>query len=699
MSPPTRHPAGRGFTLVEVLVSVAIISIVTLAVAGMFATVGDTVTTGRAVSRLNRTAARVERVMRRDFEEMIRDRGFLVIRNELSRFGDTSLNANATPNAATNADLVALTPDDDAPRLRRIDEIMFFAEGDFRSKRRPLADGFVPESNTARIYYGHGWRHPEELTGLGTAGGATNNRYLRPRLEPDNVELNARAENGLGVPAPPGTDNPNEFASDWTLLRHVTLLEPRPTGAPLGPAGQLLPQFTGTDQQLPDELFGVPLPTGAARGDFADNTRQVAGQPATASAFRSLEALGSAVARGNVAEPQTHLRGLAADPEGADVAPAARSGLVDVATGGLAEIDAVVRSPFLSIVNNNVLLPTNLANFNGDGVQPTGTVLDHLARFVSGGFAFRTDNTGPTFPDARAAAHLWMLDAMPTEAFEGPRALSNDNFRLPGDRIRYEPGPTRAIGVEDPVVGNLADNVRFSYELADQEMLSSSIFLRSCTEFIVEFSFGITDRRPRLNSGAPNPNFGQPIWHGLRRWQENTVPDDNRYTPAQGDVLLADVLIPNSPIGTPPPEYDGLDLLDVNNATPGNFSIPRSLWNDNGTPDDPSDDRPEFDRDRDDFLRPDRIINTTVQQILGQQPVITGGEPPPNNHASANYLFGIGIYDDGATANPNDQTDDTVQAWPRPRLLRVIMRFVDPESPDAERTHEVIFRLPEPGAL
>ena len=85
-----------------------------------------------------------------------------------------------------------------------------------------------------------------------------------------------------------------------------------------------------------------------------------------------------------------------------------------------------------------------------------------------------------------------------------------------------------------------------------------------------------------------------------------------------------------------------------------------------------------------------------MQNILGDQPLITNGEPAPANHASANYLFGLAIFDDG---DPTAPGDETVRPWPRPRLIRVTMRFANPRNPEAETTHQVIFRLPERGAF
>jgi prepilin-type N-terminal cleavage/methylation domain-containing protein len=117
-APARGAPARRAFTLSEIVVAIGLLAIVGVVVGTIFASVGDTVTQGREVSNLNRFVARVERTMRNDFENMVRENGFMVIRNET-----TSLYNGTNPTRLP----VALTVTDPAPRPRRIDEIMFFA--------------------------------------------------------------------------------------------------------------------------------------------------------------------------------------------------------------------------------------------------------------------------------------------------------------------------------------------------------------------------------------------------------------------------------------------------------------------------------------------------------------------------------------------------------------------------------------------
>jgi len=139
------HP--RGFTLLEMLIVVGLVALLSVGIAGVFGTVGETISRGRRVSELNRSAAQMERVMRADFNRMSRE-GFLVIRNEYANRGQ--------PVSLFDPSLYEGEP---SPRPRRIDEIMFFARNDtgqFETARVPMHPDMIASSDSARIYYGHG---------------------------------------------------------------------------------------------------------------------------------------------------------------------------------------------------------------------------------------------------------------------------------------------------------------------------------------------------------------------------------------------------------------------------------------------------------------------------------------------------------------------------------------------------------------
>ena len=135
----------HAFTVVEMLVVIAILVVVSLGVATIFQSIGETVSRGRKLSQLNQFAARDARVMREDIEQMTRD-GILVI-----------INKNAGYNQNNNTlEEVGLYRGDPNPRFRRSDEIMFFSRGDYASQRRALVPNMIARSNEAAIYYGIG---------------------------------------------------------------------------------------------------------------------------------------------------------------------------------------------------------------------------------------------------------------------------------------------------------------------------------------------------------------------------------------------------------------------------------------------------------------------------------------------------------------------------------------------------------------
>ena len=107
-----------GFTLLEILVAIGVLTFVAIAIAIIFQSIGDTITRGKRVSELNQFAARIESVMRKDFESMTRD-GFLVLRHEYANEGDD----------------IALFEGDADPRPRRVDQMMFYATGEFKLKQ------------------------------------------------------------------------------------------------------------------------------------------------------------------------------------------------------------------------------------------------------------------------------------------------------------------------------------------------------------------------------------------------------------------------------------------------------------------------------------------------------------------------------------------------------------------------------------
>lgn len=266
----------RGFSVIELVVVIGAIAIITVGVAQIFQSVGETVAGGRRVSGFTQAAARLESQLRQDISQMTRD-GFLVIRHQSSQ------PVYLAPGVDVNSD-----------RQRRIDELMFFATGQFTTSRpqvRPLNQPErVATSSHARIYYGHGSRDfidEADYAMPEVSAGSINNR-------------SGDSESLLGLPG-----GPNEFASDWTLLRQATLL--------------VEPQYN------PD----------VSDPDAQDSEYQIAYQPAAGHIVKAL------AFRGDLTGPVQPTLFSGGTP-GPNDRPALGSGIVDIATTSLEEIRAIV---------------------------------------------------------------------------------------------------------------------------------------------------------------------------------------------------------------------------------------------------------------------------------------------------------------------------------------------------------------------
>jgi len=379
--------------------------------------------------------------LRDGFESLTRD-GFLVIRNELANDGNP----------------VNLFRGDPDPRARRIDEIMFFARGDFASVRRPMSPGRSARANEARVWLGMGQRAVEDLADLEIGS------YLYPSLDDTNIDLDA----GLGrVAMTAGVENPNRFASDWTLLRHITLLTPLASGEP---------------RTTSEMVFDLDPFTEGGRRRLRDQEWQIGMQPAAQSVFRARMDHWVMTANG-IAQfprpPQLFRNGDHA------VWPRFSSGLVDVASESMAEIRSMV----------------------------TSSPVSPMIAETTGNYTFPVGSFDPLNVARSDVMRAWMLNALPGEFLDDvgqdlihPQTLS---------RMRYEPTPP-LLGIPDSEVSN--DRER-AYREADQEMLSASAFIPRCTEFIVEWSFGWTFNSPG------DPRFGQIQWYGLNRAEEDANDD------------------------------------------------------------------------------------------------------------------------------------------------------------------------------
>lgn len=454
-----RARAGAGFTLVEMLIAVGAVALISIGLARLFASTGETVRVGRRVSTLNEAASTLERQIRKDVASMTRE-GFLVIRHK---------NIDGTaPNGG-----VLLSEDDTGAnaRTRRADELVFFAAGKFTSMREPVYPTRQAVGNAARIYYGHGVR--DRRLEDPTAAGYLLDSDPIIDLDPDTLtnwpEL--------------GTTGVNEFASNWALLRHVTVLA-RPSLTDSTPPADA-PTFASTSAQWRDSIAQVGL------------------QPAAVSIFRldplngTDDILGGGYRTSANPAVQLGLTGQWARSGFPPVYARFASGVVDVAS-----VD-------LSLIRNRVLSLPNRVLLKAPGSA--------AERFEPGEVQFTSTANNPN-----GSAHLMkmlMASALPSAPAEidGSPAPNQNPTGVPEQRMLWAPVPADFTGL----VSN-ASSTRWPanepWRRQDQIMLTSTPVVVGCTEFIVEWSFG--DVSPVNSGGQATRNTGQLIWHGLSRWED-----------------------------------------------------------------------------------------------------------------------------------------------------------------------------------
>lgn len=435
---PTPASGRRAFTVLEVVVAIGAVAVVTVGLASVFQSVGKAVSGGQRVSSLSQYAASIEQQMRRDFSRMTRD-GFLVIRNQ------RVTNQNA-----------ALYKGDPNPRPRRVDELMFFAKGEFKSLRDSVNPYVSVSSNQARIYYGHGAK--PEYSGATTI--QAYEKIARPELWTRNSPMtdSKRLGDNINVSIPSAKPYANAFASEWTLLRHVTLL--------------VAPENTRIN--LPKIGWGAVTAYSIANmySRAADKDCQIGLRPAVSSIFQQVAAIGPTEdADGRNA---VYLRNINQNTE----YPKFASGIIDIATTSLAEIR--------TMVNFNPKFPSEV-----DAKSVPLPVYSQASQYAFTPGQDRADHM-----------HAWMANALPTNSdqhnFTGTKTAGNGSIvgqsydPHAGTRMRYDVTPPDELGIiADPQLQTRPEELQ--YRLADQRMLSASNFVPRCSEFIVEWTFGLQD--------------------------------------------------------------------------------------------------------------------------------------------------------------------------------------------------------------
>lgn len=615
----TGLPVRRAFTVIELLVAIGAVAIVTVGLAAIFDAVGKTVQGGKRASALSQYATMVENQLRQDISS-IDPNSFMVIRQQYVDDGDFVVDFSAT-----SSDVVDLyRGQKSGQRPRRIDELMFFARGDFASVRTPIVSDVVARSREARVYYGHGQKMTRP-----PLGAPTEADYYTPevrfRAPPNDIDT-AMPQLGLGGDA-------NRYASEWTLLRHVTVLQQ--------------PNATATD--LPDlRAIGI-VPGDVPDANIVDKDAQIALQPAAPTIFRT-----TLVPERLPAAGIGDCLWASSDAVSGDLYPAFATGMVDVATSDLSEIRTWIlgrrESPWQWVLDPSI----NAVNFKEMqfslfGATPGGSAnnLTSLDRM-----------------------HLWMSDAMPTQSLSlAPQSLGGgQSFETPtvrdpiGRRIRHEAQPqdlrtsleSSGLG---PTLGYATRALQDAYERSAQTMLSAHNLVPRCSEFIVEWSFGRTV-----------PGTNSLIWHGPPRY---LYASDGTRAP------LPDVGY--YPLEVNPGEY----LEEGQEFT---FLFP-----------DPDPNRPWRREKRihpfTDRLIYGETPDTTPADMTDNPSAITSyfgyidptfdPRKPLAGHPGATPEELLGV-----------SADSALMEWPRPTMIRITMSLADPQNPALEETFQFVLEVP-----
>lgn len=208
--------AAAGFTLTELVVAVAITSIIILAINGIFASVTDAVGSGIGASEIIGASRTVAQQVTEDFDQMVgpEEGGFLVITSH-----------------TITANVLADDPAAGVPaRDFRSDQIAFIRRrGDLEPMAPANANSFSNSSDAAyvRLWLGH---------------------CLRTNAD------------GSDPTGDLGATGPNQFASDWVLGRQTLFLDTTPTSA----------NADGAYYDAPSPVLGYPHGTAALYHGLTD---------------------------------------------------------------------------------------------------------------------------------------------------------------------------------------------------------------------------------------------------------------------------------------------------------------------------------------------------------------------------------------------------------------------------------------------
>ncbi len=232
----------RGFTLIEVTISVAIALVLMLGIAEVFRVVGDTVGTGQASANVQRDTRAAQGVMQNDFNSAVSDGAPYMIINAQQQWAfrnqaDLLADKDGKPDTYDPTNSGTETAEPAAYynyRSHRIDQISFFGRGNFT--RQTGADAastngnspFVANmgGNEAMLWYGH-LNLADNAGSFQTTGSVTGtaSSVFGCSQTPGNGSGNLSSPTYFANSG--GGNNPNNyFATSWILGRQQVILQP-----------------------------------------------------------------------------------------------------------------------------------------------------------------------------------------------------------------------------------------------------------------------------------------------------------------------------------------------------------------------------------------------------------------------------------------------------------------------------------------
>lgn len=672
-------PRREGFTLLETLVAIAAVVVVAAGLAAVFDSIGKTVAAGRRVSRVNEYGRLLEQQLRRDIDRMARD-GVLVIRQQFADVdGDGAFDADI--------DRVALYEDQErgAPnqagawRRRRVDELLFFARGDFQSVRPAVSDDPAwasPRSGEAMIYYGHGMRAMPEAEIAGSPRiNETNSRNRNELTTPTRRHTLGYIGANPGTNAPSRRLNPNVFANEWILLRQQTLLIEQNSTESVRPGVGTL----GANDPL-----------------LVDKDAQVAGQPAAVSAFRSINRATFINQEAPLDEYYWYVESLANRPGNFDPLTAATedmpgpqlsSGIVDIATTSIEEVRRIVNghafAPLTSPPERITLAPSQYNGGNSASPAPGTAFTRALGQINTNWQCFPTR---PTDPDSDWESidfmHAWMDNLMPGRAsthvggpVEGPILGSSKEYADEdrGVRTRTEGGAADLLdilSIAPPATGDRTIDLR----RRDRQVMGAFNLVAGCSELAIDWTFGTSSADPS------NPNTGTVHWYGpetpcgFYEFGGNSGADDCQ-------VRLGSTVA-----------YRNLDGATIGPVRLGGYPITDRLIYGFRAADeqyrDPVPDPPVYPLSVSSFFG-------TIDPTYALEPVGNGGALDITLNGERTRLVTEPTYTNPDTFETVQNFTPAERTWRWPRMIRIRVTIADPIENGVEATFEYVFQIPD----